>query len=410
MRERLVVVGNGMVGLRFVEEVTRRAGERFDITVVGAEPTPAYNRVLLSALLADEVSLDDCRFHDRRWYVANRIRLIVGAAATGIDLRERELAIDGHGVVPFDRLVLATGSEPIRLPIAGMDLPGVITFRGLADVETMRAAAQAGGPAVVIGGGLLGLEAAYGLARAGVPTTLVHLMDRVMERQLDEPAARLVEAAMRAKGVTPLLGAQTAAIEGGARAEAVRLADGRVVPAALVVVAVGVKPSTTLAAAAGLAVDRGIVANDMLATSAPNVYAIGECIAHRGIVYGLVEPGYAQAEVLARRLAGEDVSYRGSLLATRLKASGVPVFSAGDIAPTADAEVVTLSDPAAGNYAKLVIRDHRLAGAILVGETRNAPFFVELIASAADVRAMRDDLIFGPPAASHEAAAMAQAA
>jgi nitrite reductase (NADH) large subunit len=411
VRERLVVVGNGMVGLRFVEEVTRRADERFDVTVVGAEPTPAYNRVLLSALLADEVTVDDCRFRDRRWYLSNRVRLITGAVATDIDPSERELAIDGHGVVPFDRLVLATGSEPIRLPIAGMDLPGVITFRRLADVETMRAAALSGGPAVVIGGGLLGLEAAYGLARAGASTTLVHLMDRVMERQLDEPAARLVEAAMRAKGVTPLLGTQTAAIEGGDRAEAVRLADGRLLPASLVVVAVGVKPSTTLAAAAGLTVDRGIVVDDTLATSSPHIHAIGECIAHRGVVYGLVEPGYAQAAVLARRLAGEDVGYRGSLLATRLKVSGVPVFSAGDVLPAPGAEVVILSDPAAGNYAKLVIRDHRLAGAILVGETRAATFYLDLITSGADVRAMRDELIFGPPGAlAQEAPPVAQAA
>ena len=197
MRERLVVVGNGMVGLRFVEEVTRRANTCFDITVVGAEPTFAYNRVLLSALLADEVTVDDCWFRDRRWYVSNGVRLITGTAATAIDAADRELAIEGHGVVPFDRLVLATGSDPIRLPIAGMDLPGVITFRRLADVETMREAARNGGCSVVIGGGLLGLEAAYGLARAGMSTTLVHLIDRVMERQLDAPAARLVEAAMR---------------------------------------------------------------------------------------------------------------------------------------------------------------------------------------------------------------------
>lgn len=216
---------------------------------------------------------------------------------------------------------------------------------------------------------------------------------------------------MRARGVTPLLGTQTAAIEGGDRAEAVRLADGRLLPASLVVVAVGVKPSTTLAAAAGLTVDRGIVVDDTLATSSPHIHAIGECIAHRGVVYGLVEPGYAQAAVLARRLAGEDVGYRGSLLATRLKVSGVPVFSAGDVLPAPGAEVVILSDPAAGNYAKLVIRDHRLAGAILVGETRAATFYLDLITSGADVRAMRDELIFGPPGAlAQEAPPVAQAA
>ncbi|MDC7784845.1 FAD-dependent oxidoreductase [Rhodoplanes sp. TEM] len=399
MRERLVVVGNGMVGLRFVEEVTRRAADRFDVTVIGAEPTPAYNRVLLSAVLAGEVSEEECRFRDRRWYLANRVRLITGARATGIDTTEREVRIGGHGVVPFDRLVLATGSDPIRLPVPGMGLPGVITFRDLADLGLMREAAARKAPAVVIGGGLLGLEAAYGLARAGVPVTLVHLAERVMERQLDDGAARIVEAAMREKGIEIVLAAQTAAVEGGERVEAVRLAGGRTIPAALVVVAVGVRPATELAATAGLAVERGIVVDDALATSVPGIHAIGECISHRGTVYGLVEPGYAQAAVLARRLAGEDARYEGTLLSTRLKVSGVPVFSAGDVMPPAGAEVITLSDSCTGRYARLVVNDERLVGAILVGETRHAGFYLDLIASGAEVNAMRDDLVFGPPVA-----------
>jgi nitrite reductase (NADH) large subunit len=408
MRERLVVVGNGMVGLRFVEAVTRRAAERFDITVVGAEPVPAYNRVLLSALVAGEASEDDCRFRDRRWYLMNGVRLIAGARATAIDTGERELRIDKHGVVPFDRLVLATGSEPIRLPVSGMDLAGVITFRDLGDAARMRAAAEAGHPAVVIGGGLLGLEAAYGLARIGVPVTLVHLASRVMERQLDDGAARLVEAAMRARGIDIVLGAQTAAIEGVECAEAVRLADGRVLPASLVVVAVGVRPATALAQAAGLAVDRGIVVDDALTTSVRGIHGIGECVAHRGTVYGLVEPGYAQAEVLARRMAGEEAQYTGTLLATRLKVSGVPVFSAGEVATAAGDEVITLSDASAGRYARLVVRDQKLAAAILVGETRHAGFYLDLIASGADVGTMRDELVFGSgdASAADEAAAL----
>ncbi|RAI41037.1 NAD(P)/FAD-dependent oxidoreductase [Rhodoplanes roseus] len=399
MRERLVVVGNGMVGLRFVEEVTRRAGDRFDVTVIGAEPTPAYNRVLLSSLLAGDVTEQDCRFRDRRWYLANRARLITGARVTAIDAVERELLVEAHGVVPYDRLVLATGSEPIRLPVPGMDLPGVITFRDLSDVAVMREAAVAKTPAVVIGGGLLGLEAAYGLARAGGPVTLVHLADRVMERQLDDGAARIVEATLRTKGIDIVLEAQTAAVEGNGRAEAVRLADGRVLPAALVVVAVGVRPSTGLAATAGLTVSRGIAVDDALATSVPRIHAIGECVSHRGTVYGLVEPGYAQAAVLARRLAGEDARYDGTLLSTRLKVSGVPVFSAGDVTPPAGADVITLSDSWAGRYARLVVSGQTLVGAILVGETRHAGFYLDLIASGADVSAMRDDLVFGPPAA-----------
>lgn len=409
MRERLVVVGNGMVGLRFVEEVTRRAPDRFDITVIGAEPVPAYNRVLLSALLAGEVTDDDCRFRDRRWYLASRVRLITGARATGIDTAEREVHIRGHGFVPFDRLVLATGSEPIRLSAPGMDLPGVITFRDLADVAVMRAAAQRKTPAVVIGGGLLGLEAAYGLARAGVAVTLVHLADRVMERQLDTGAARIVEAAMRERGVDIVLEAQTAGVVGRDQVEAVRLADGRTIPAGLVVVAVGVRPSVGLAVGAGLSVERGIVVDDALDTSADGIHAIGECVSHRGIVYGLVEPGYAQATVLARRLAGEDARYTGTLLSTRLKVSGVPVFSAGDVTPPVGAEVITLSDASAGRYARLVVERDRLVGAILVGETRHAGFFQELITNRTDISGSRDELVFGPRLASASAAIENQA-
>lgn len=398
MRERLVVVGNGMVGLRLVEEVTRRAPERYDITVIGAEPVPAYNRVLLSALLADEVTDDECRFRDRRWYLANRVRLITGAPASAIDTAEREVRIGGHGVVPYDRLVLATGSEPIRLSAPGMDLPGVITFRDLADVAVMREAARRKAPAVVIGGGLLGLEAAYGLARAGVAVTLVHLADRVMERQLDHGAARIVEAAMRERGVEIVLEAQTAAVEGRDQVEAVRLADGRRLPAGLVVVAVGVRPSVGLALGAGLSVERGIVVDDRLATSADGIHAVGECVSHRGTVYGLVEPGYAQAAVLARRLSGEDARYAGTLLSTRLKVSGVPVFSTGDVTPPVGADVITLSDVSAGRYARLVVAEDRLVSAILVGETRDAGFYQDLITRGADVSGMRDELMFGPAA------------
>src|SRR5918998_3443680 len=243
-RERIVVIGNGMAGLRFLERLGAHAPDRFDVTVVGAEPSPAYNRVLLSSLLAQEVDEDACRFRDRRWYLQEGVRLITGAPATGVDLEEREVCVGDLTLLPFDRLVLATGSVPIWLSKPGIDLPGVITFRDLADVAAIREAAKPGARAVVIGGGLLGLEAAYGLARFGVDTTLLHVMDRLMERQLDARAARLVKDAMERRGVRVLLEADTAAVEGQNRVEAVRLADGRVLPAHLVVVAVGVRPAT----------------------------------------------------------------------------------------------------------------------------------------------------------------------
>src|SRR5918998_897932 len=242
-RDRLVVVGNGMAGLRFGERLRLHAPDRFDVTVVGAEPSPAYNRVLLSSLLAQEVDEGACLFRDRRWYLQEGVRLITGAPATGIDLEEREVHVGDLTLLPFDRLVLATGSVPIRLAKPGMDLPGVITFRDLKDGAAIRAAAGGGAPPVVIGGGLLGLEAAYGLARFGIDTTLLHVMDRLMERQLDARAAGLVKAAMEGRGVRVLLQADTAAVEGHGWVEAVRLAEGRVLPADLIVVAVGVRPA-----------------------------------------------------------------------------------------------------------------------------------------------------------------------
>ncbi|MFL5221552.1 MAG: NAD(P)/FAD-dependent oxidoreductase [Microvirga sp.] len=403
-RERLVVVGNGMASLRLLERLGQHAPGCFDVTVVGAEPAPAYNRVLLSSLLARDVAESDCRLRERPWYLRQGVRLITGAAATAVDLEEREVVVGELTTLPFDRLVLATGSDAIRLPRPGMDLPGVITFRDLADVAAIRAAAPRGARAVVIGGGLLGIEAAYGLARLGVETTLLHVMARLMERQLDRRAAVLIKAAIEAKGIRVLLEADTAAIDGVDRAEAVRLADGRVLPADLVVVAVGVRPAAELAKRAGLEVQRGIVVDDTLETSAPGVHAVGECAEHRGIAYGLVEPAYEQADVLARRLGGEDARYAGSLIAASLKVSGVPVFSAGLVADSAEAEPITFSDPTTGTYRKLTIRDGRLVGAVLVGDVTEGPWYCDLIRSGEPVSSFRNDLMFGRPSQPPEPA------
>ncbi|MFL4972302.1 MAG: NAD(P)/FAD-dependent oxidoreductase [Microvirga sp.] len=403
-RERLVVVGNGMASLRLLERLGQHAPGCFDVTVVGAEPAPAYNRVLLSSLLARDVAESDCRLRERPWYLRQGVRLITGAAATAVDLEEREVVVGELTTLPFDRLVLATGSDAIRLPRPGMDLPGVITFRDLADVAAIRAAAPRGARAVVIGGGLLGIEAAYGLARLGVETTLLHVMARLMERQLDRRAAVLIKAAIEAKGIRVLLEADTAAIDGVDRAEAVRLADGRVLPADLVVVAVGVRPAAELAKRAGLEVRRGIVVDDALETSAPGVHAVGECAEHRGTAYGLVEPAYEQADVLARRLGGEDARYAGSLVAASLKVSGVPVFSVGLVADEAEAEPITFSDPATGTYRKLMIRDGRLVGAVLVGDVAEGPWYCDLIRSGEPVSSFRNDLMFGRPSQPPELA------
>ncbi|HEU4381239.1 MAG TPA: FAD-dependent oxidoreductase [Hyphomicrobiaceae bacterium] len=393
-RERLVVVGNGMAGLRFLEELVRRAPGRFDVTVVGAEPDPAYNRVLLSSLLAGDIGVGDVELKPREWYAEHGVALVTGQPACALDAAQRTVTLGNGEVLGFDRLVLATGSDAIRLPLPGRDLAGVMTFRSLADIAGLEQAASEGLPAVVIGGGLLGIEAAYGLARRGVPVTLVHLMDRLLERQLDAEGARLLAAAIEAKGVRVLLGAETAAIRGGSAVETVELKDGRVLPCGLVVMAVGIRSNTALAPSGGLQVKRGIVVDDGMQTSASGIYAIGECAEHRGVCYGLVEPCYEQARVAAAAIAAEPVRYAGSVLATNLKVSGVSVFSAGDFEGVG-AEAIVVRDAGVGSYRKLVVREERLAGVVLVGDTAEALWYADLIRAGTPVSALREALAFG---------------
>ena len=289
--------------------------------------------------------------------------------------------------------MLATGSSAVRLPIPGRDLPGVLTFRDCEDVAAMQRA-RPGAPVVVIGGGLLGVEAAYGLARRGCKATLLHVMPRLMERQLDARAAALLEAAVRDKGIEVVLEAQTAAIEGSGRVERVVLKDGRAYPAELVVMAAGIRPATALAESGGLAIGRGIKVDDAFQTSAPGIYAIGECAEHRGACCGLVEPAYEQAKALARHLAGLPARYEGSVSAASLKVSGVPVFSMGDFEGEG-AETILLEDPEAGAYRKLVVRDGRLAGAVLFGDTADALWYRDLIRQQASIASIRASLAFG---------------
>ncbi|MCG5246653.1 NAD(P)/FAD-dependent oxidoreductase [Methylorubrum extorquens] len=397
VKDRLVVVGNGMASLRFLERLTERAPGRYDVTVVGAEPVAAYNRVLLSSLLGGEVDEAACGFRPLSWYEEHGIRLVTGAPVTEIDRANRIALVGETHVLPYDKLVLAVGSLPIRLPLPGIDLPGVLTFRDFADVAAIRKAAVEHAKAVVIGGGLLGLEAAVGLARLGVDTTLIHVMDRVMERQLDHAAARLVRTAMEARGVKVMLSADTAAIEGDGRVERLRMKDGSVIPADLVVMSVGIRASTALAQSCGLACGRGITVDDRMTTSDPALHALGECAEHRGVVYGLVEPAYEQAEVLSRALLGEAAAYPGTSLATSLKVSGLPVFSAGLVDTPEGAEAVVMHDAAAGLYRKLIIADGRLAGAVFVGDIAEQARCKELIRSGAPLSPDdRDDLMFGP--------------
>jgi nitrite reductase (NADH) large subunit len=393
-RERLVVVGNGMAGLRLLEEVVALAPGRFDITAIGAEPEPAYNRVLLSSLLAGEIGANDVAMRPRAWFAEHGIALRTGEPAVALDSIWRQVQLRDGDSVPFDRCVLATGSEPIRLAVPGHSLAGVTTFRTLADVAYLETAAARRMPAVVIGGGLLGIEAAYGLARAGVQVTLLHLMDRLMERQLDAEAARLLKTALEAQGIRVLLRAQTRAIHGCSALESVELQDGRRIACGLVVMAVGVRANTALAETAGLPTRRGILVDDRLQTIVPGIHAVGDCAEHAGICHGLIEPAHEQARVVARVLCGETASYPGSMSATNLKLSGVPVFSAGDFEGEG-AELIVVRDEVTPAYRKLVVRDGRLAGAVLVGDTHDALWYAELIRSRQSIGPIRHALAFG---------------
>ena len=404
MSEPLVIIGNGMAAARLCEELSKRALGRYAVAVIGEEPRLAYNRVLLSSVLSGETASEDIALRPARWWRDRGVTLQYGCAASAIDPRARTVALADGRTLGFARLVLATGSRPVRLPLPGADLEGVQTFRDLADVSSISRAGRNGGRVVVIGGGLLGLEAAYGLAKAGASVTLVHLMDRLMERQLDAPAAALLKRAVEAKGIEVLLNVETARFVGDGAVAGVELKDGRVLQADTVVVAVGIKPNAEIAAAAGLAVNRGIVVDDQLKTSAPNIFAIGECAEHRGTCYGLVEPAYEQARVLAEHLAGEVAEYRGSAVATNLKVAGINVYSAGSFLSDAASEQITLHDAGLEVYRKLVIEGGRLAGAVLFGDTSDGPWYLDLIRSGVSTNRFRDDLIFGRALASSAAA------
>ena len=389
------MVGAGMAGFKLVEELTTLCPDGFDITMVGAETHHPYNRVLLSSLLAGDAQAGDLALKPPAWYRDKGIELLTGQAGCTLDPRECRVTLTGGASLTFDRLVLATGSTAARLPVPGCELAGVMTFRNLGDVARLQQT-RPGTPAVVIGGGLLGVEAAHGLASLGARVTLLHLMPRLMELQLDGRSAALLAAAMRRKGIEVVLEAQTAAIVGEGRAERVRLQDGRAYPAHLVVMAVGIRPATVLARTGGLQIGRGVKVDDGFVTSVPGIYAIGECAEHRGTCCGLVEPAYEQAKALARLLAGMPARYESGVMGAALKVSGVPVFSMGDFEGGAGgAQAILLEDQAAALYRKLVVRDGRLAGAVLFGDTAEALWYRDLIRQQAPIAPIRSSLAFG---------------
>ena len=404
MSEPLVVIGNGMAAARFVEELAKQALGRYAIAVVGEEPRLAYNRVLLSSVLADDVASADVELKPAAWWADHGVTVLYGHGATGVDRDIRRVRLSNCATLPYSHLVFATGSQPIRLSVPGMDLPGVMTFRDLADVDRLKKEGARASKAVVIGGGLLGLEAAWGLKKAGADVTVVHLMDRLMERQLDPEGAALLKASVEAKGIDICLSAETARVNGSRRAESVQLLDGRVIPADIVVVAAGIAPNVSLARQAGLDVNRSIVVDDQMRTSVPSHYAIGECAEHRGRCAGLVEPSYEQAIVLAQHLAGHESHYAGSVPATNLKVSGVNLFSAGDFIGAPGTETLTLRDRGLGTYKKLVISKDRLAGALLFGDTADGLWYLDLIRSGQSIAHVRNDLAFGQAFAERMAA------
>jgi nitrite reductase (NADH) large subunit len=396
-RARLVVVGNGMAGMRAVEELLSRAPDRFDITVIGAEQHPNYNRILLSSVLAGDKALDDIVINGRDWYEAHGIRLIAGNRAVAIDRKAPQVVLADGAVVPYDKLLLATGSKPVAPPIPGLGLPNVRAFRDIADVEAMIAAAKTDRRAVVIGGGLLGLEAAWGLKRRGMAVALVHLMPTLMERQLDAAAGALLRRDLDARGIAFYTNSQTEEIAGDDRAEAVVLADGRRIPADLVVLAVGIRPNIDVVRNAGLDVNRGILVGDDMATSDPDICAVGECIEHNGKLFGLVAPIWDQAKVCGARLAGDTAAvYVPPPVFTSLKITGIDVFSAGALAAADDAdEELTLHDAKRGLYKKVILRDDRVVGCVLYGDVADGPWYVQLMRERTDVSAFRDQIVFG---------------
>lgn len=416
-----------MAGIRTVEEVLKLAPDRFDITVFGAEPHGNYNRILLSPVLAGEKKFDDIVTHPREWYASNDITLHAGDPVVAIDRKRRAVKSRDGLEVPYDRLLLATGSKPFVIPVPGHQLPGVIAFRDINDVELMLTAARDHKKAIVIGGGLLGLEAANGLMRQGMDVTVVHVMDSLMERQLDKPAAGLLKTALEKRGLRFLLEANTAEIVGALtppsasqtvppspaprardegrppadacldRVRAVRFKDGSEIEADLVVMAVGIRPNFDLAKNAGLHCERALVVDDSLQSlSDPRVYAVGECVQHRKNTYGLVAPLYEQARVCAAHLAGlGHRRYPGSVTSTKLKVTGIDLFSAGDFIGGPDTEDQVFRDPRRGVYKRLVLRDSRVVGAVLYGEVKDGPWYFELMQKGTNIAAFRARLLFG---------------
>ncbi len=395
---KLVMVGNGMAGVRTLEELIKLEPNLYDMTVFGAEPYPNYNRIMLSPVLAGEQGIQDIILNDLDWYQQHNITLHLNKKVVRIDRSKKIVYAEDGTQAEYDRLLLATGSNPFILPVPGKDLGGVISYRDIQDTNAMIAAAEKYKHAVVIGGGLLGLEAANGLALRGMDVTVVHIMPWLMERQLDQSAAKMLQASLEAKGLKFMLEAQTQELVGDAqgRVQAILFKDGSEIPAELLVMAVGIRPNTALAESAGIHCNRGIVVNDTMQTYDPSIYSVGECVSHRGIAYGLVAPLFEQAKVCANHLARMGIArYQGSVMSTKLKVTGIDLFSAGDFTGNDATDEILMHDAASGVYKKLVIQADKLIGAVMYGDTKDGSWYFQMIRDGKNISEIRDHLMFG---------------
>ena len=396
MTQKLVIVGNGMAPGRMLEHLLERAPGRYAVTIFNAEPRVNYDRIMLSPVLSGEKSYDEIVIHGDGWYIENGITLYKGHKIILIDRAAKTVTSD-HGVTEsYDKLVIATGSTPFIIPVPGNDLPGVLSYRDIDDVDAMLLAAQSRAKAVIVGGGLLGLEAAAGLNLRGMDVTVLHVNPTLMERQMDPAAGYLLQKALEERGIKVITKANTKAIVGNGKVEGVELADGTIIPASLVVMAVGIRPNVALAREAGLAINRGIVVDEGMGTSDGDILAVGECAEVDGMVYGLVAPLYEMARVAAAHLSDDrSVTFVHSDTPTKLKVTGINVFSLGDFADGDDREEIVLRDAAAGVYKRVVLKDNRIIGTVLYGETSDGAWFNDLKRKATDISEMRDTLIFG---------------
>lgn len=396
MKQKLVVIGNGMAGMRTVEELLKIAPDTYEISVFGAEPYGNYNRIMLSPVLAGEKTIDEIMLNDLQWYKDNNITLYKGCKVVDINRKQRKVIAEDGLSVDYDRLLIATGSSPFIIPVPGHDLPGVVAFRDIADVDTMLETAKSRQHAVVIGGGLLGLEAANGLIEQGMDVKVVHIMDTLMERQLDVPSAKMLRESLEQRGLQFLMGTETAAIEGDGKVEKIKFKDGSEIAADIIVMAVGIRPDIELAEKTGIYCERGIVVNDTLQTYDPGIYAVGECVQHRGQTYGLVAPLFEMARVCANHLAQYGIGcYGGSVTSTKLKVTEIDLFSAGDFMGNENTEDLVFQDASCGVYRKIVVQDNRIKGAVMYGDTIDGSWYFDLMRDKTDISDFRATLLFG---------------